>query len=156
LDEDLASPAPLKKYAEQFEAEPGRWLFLFGDRQALNAVRSSFHLRGKQTKDTDHDDRLFVVDRHGRWRALLDRSGLQATFRGLPPPPGASEAEQELYDRDLRRLRRHLDALTQPELPAYLPGDFPAFNAALNAASAALVLLGYFAIRRRLVGAHKA
>jgi putative membrane protein len=39
-------------------------------------------------------------------------------------------------------------------LPAYLPKDFPAFNATLNAASAVLVLLGYLAIRKRLVRLH--
>lgn len=154
LDEDLASAAPLKQYADQQEAEPGRWYFLFGDRAALNAVRRSFHLVGDKTKDSDHDDRLFVVDRHGRWRAWVDGPTLQASFKGLPPQLGADAAEQEMFARDQRRLRKHLETLAQPELPAWMPRDFPAFNATLNALAGALALLGYAAIRQRWTRTH--
>src|SRR5262249_32928985 len=57
------------------------------------------------------------------------------------------------FEANLRRLRRAVDALVY-EPPAFMPRDVPRFNAMLNAFSAALVLLGYAAIRMRLVRLH--
>src|SRR5262249_52173318 len=96
----------------------------------------------------EHAFTLVVVDRHGHVRGYYD---------GLPdrrwPDP---EESQTIFETGTRRLKRQVDALLTPEAPPYLPRDFPRFNATLNAACAVLLLLGYAAVRRRLVRLHAA
>jgi protein SCO1/2 len=150
LDQKVATPEVLDKYAADLGADPERWLFLTGDKAQLDAVQHSFHVlvKGEPGQEVvPHSQRLFVVDRHGRVRGLYD---------GLPPFADSEGAERAEYERGLRRLKRRVDQLAQPELPAWMPKDFPAFNATLNALSGALVLLGYAAIRQRWTRAHAA
>jgi uncharacterized membrane protein YozB (DUF420 family) len=52
----------------------------------------------------------------------------------------------------MRKLKAKIAALEHDAW--YLPSDFPRFNATLNAITAMLLLLGYSAIRRRLVRLH--
>jgi uncharacterized membrane protein YozB (DUF420 family) len=53
---------------------------------------------------------------------------------------------------ELRKLKARVVSLEHDAW--YLPSDFPRFNATLNACVAMLLLLGYSAIRRRLVRLH--
>ena len=150
LDPKVATPAVLNKYAADHEADPERWLFLTGEKAQLDAVQKSFHVLAKSEPGREvvpHSQRLFVVDRSGHVRGLYD---------GLPPFADSDGAERDEYERGLRRLVRQVDRLAQPELPAWMPADFPAFNATLNALAGALILLGYAAIRQRWTRAHAA
>src|SRR5262249_15315305 len=143
LDPQVATPGVLNDYARHHSAEEGRWHFLTGERADLDAVQRSFKVLVKPEPGKDvvpHSQRLSVVDRRGHVRGLYD---------GLPPFEGSSDADLADHDRNLRRLVRRVDQLLQPELPAWMPRDFPAFNATLNALAGALILLGYVAIRQR-------
>jgi cytochrome oxidase Cu insertion factor (SCO1/SenC/PrrC family)/uncharacterized membrane protein YozB (DUF420 family) len=141
------SPDELRDYADRHHADPGRWLFLTGPEEEIDRLMRSFLVRGKDESFTkgrvDHSQKLLLIDRNGDIRGVYD---------GLDNP----QLPEGYFDANLRRLRRQVDQLLAPELPAWMPKDFPAFNATLNAASACLLLLGYSAIRRRLVRLHAA
>jgi cytochrome oxidase Cu insertion factor (SCO1/SenC/PrrC family) len=45
VDPERDTPAALSQYAERFKADPGRWLFLTGDKAAIyHLARDGFHL----------------------------------------------------------------------------------------------------------------
>jgi uncharacterized membrane protein YozB (DUF420 family)/cytochrome oxidase Cu insertion factor (SCO1/SenC/PrrC family) len=143
VDPERDDVGELTRYAEAHGADPERWLFLTGKEEAIDNLLRSFHVRaGKPQKGrVDHSQKLVLVDRHGRIRGYFD--GLED-----------SHAPEGYFDNNLRRLERKVDELLAPELPAWMPKDFPAFNAALNALAGALILLGYIAIRNRLIRLH--
>lgn len=150
LDPAVATPEVLQRYAMSHGADPSRWLFLTGDKADLESVQRAFKVLVKAEPGQEvvpHRQNLFVVDRTGHVRGMYD---------GLPPFDDGSPEDDADQERSLRLLRRHVDRLLQPELPAWLPGDFPKFNASLNALAGVLLLLGYAAIRRRWTRAHAA
>jgi cytochrome oxidase Cu insertion factor (SCO1/SenC/PrrC family)/uncharacterized membrane protein YozB (DUF420 family) len=144
-DPDRDDPDELRRYADKHEADPERWLFLTGSEQEIDTLLRSFMLRKTDEKfqpgRVDHSQKLILIDRRGQVRGYYD--GLDDPYN----PPGH-------FETNLRKLKRETDKLLQPDLPAWMPRDFPAFHARLNAFAAALLLLGYSAIRQRLVKVH--
>jgi protein SCO1/2/putative membrane protein len=142
VDPDRDTPDELNRYADAHGADPQRWLFLTGSEETIDTLMRSFYYRAGPPKkgDLSHSQRLAVIDRQGQIRGYYD--GLR------------SVEDQGEFEADLRKLRRQVNVLLAPELPGFLPRDFPAFNATLNAMSAGLILLGYWAIRRRLIRLH--
>ena len=136
-------PAELDRYARHFGSDPRRWLFLTGSEDEIDRLMRSCYFRaGPRTKGgTDHAQKLVLIDRDGKIRGWYD---------GLKGPYVAEED----FEHNLLDLRRHTGDLLAPKLPAYLPRDFPAFNATLNGLSGALIFLGWLAIRVRLVRLH--
>jgi protein SCO1/2/putative membrane protein len=147
VDPDRDDPGELQRYAEAYAADPERWLFLTGSEEQIDKVLRSFYVRaGERRKgDLSHSQALVLVDRHGH---------IRGTYPGMKQFSGDAEWDEDIYETGLRKLRRKADKLLEPELPAYLPKDFPAFNAMLNALSGVLILLGYAAIRQRRVRLH--
>jgi protein SCO1/2/putative membrane protein len=136
VDPEWDKPPVLRAYAERYGADPGRWLFLTGERDELyRLIRHDFHLGVDPTPEqalkpgyeVEHSTHLVLVDGRGHIRGY---------FSGTDP-----EALPEL-ERKVRLL--------------VWQGRLPAVNAALNGTSAVLLLFGYAAIRRRWVGLHKA
>lgn len=138
-------PGELTRYAERFEADPNRWLFLTGSEEKIDELLRSFLLRSRdetfQKGRIDHAQRLVVVDKQGNLRGFYD---------GMDDP----NYPEGHFERNLLRLRRQVDQLLQPELPAWMPRDVPAFNALLNAVAGMLLLIGYQAIRMRWTKLH--
>ncbi len=138
------NPDELKRYARLWDADPERWLFLTGGEKEIDRLLRSFYLRGPLNKpgETVHAQKLVVVDRHGKVRGYYD---------GIKDP---SYPDEEGFEQGLRKLKRQVDELLVPDLPAWMPGDFPAFNATLNGLAAVLIFTGWVAIRQRLVRLH--
>jgi len=85
------TPEVLSRYAERYQADPERWLFLTGDRdQVYDLIGSSFHLGVEETTGTarrpgnevTHSSRLALVDRRGHVRGYFD--GRQVDDEGGP------------------------------------------------------------------------
>jgi cytochrome oxidase Cu insertion factor (SCO1/SenC/PrrC family) len=81
VDPDHDMPDVLKKYADAHGAEPGRWLFLTGDRDKLYAlIQKSFLVAVEQNQGTarqpgnevTHSPRLMLVDKRGHVRFMFD------------------------------------------------------------------------------------
>lgn len=80
VDPDYDTPEVLRDYAQRFGAEPDRWLFLTGKREAMHQlIRESFHLGVEKATGTPqagnevvHSSRLAVVDRRGEIRGYYD------------------------------------------------------------------------------------
>jgi protein SCO1/2 len=147
VDPDRDDPGELERYANRYGADPERWLFLTGSEEHIDRVLRSFFVRAGPHRKGDlvHSQKLVLVDRHGHIRAFC---------QGMKPFTGDSDWDEETFETDLSRFRRKVVKLLEPELPAYFPKDFPAFNAALNGLSGVVILLGYCAIRKRLIRLH--
>jgi protein SCO1/2 len=89
----------LRAYAERYGADPGRWLFLTGDREAIaRLVRDGFRLsiaelppgeRERSPEPITHSDRFALVDSQLRIRGY---------YHGTDPDDVAR------LEEDLRRL----------------------------------------------------
>lgn len=147
VDPERDNPEELKRYADGHGADPERWLFLTGSEEQIDQLLRSVYLRaGKATRgNVEHSQHLLVIDRHGDMRGA---------YLGIRRMTGDTAADDKELQDDLRRLKRQVNRLLEPELPAWLPRDFPAFNAALNGLSAVLILLAYSAIRLRRIRLH--
>ena len=147
IDPDGDAPDELKRYADAHDADPDKWLFLTGSEDTIDGLMRSVYVRaGKDAKAAkEHALRLVVVDKEGTMRG---------SYIGMKPTTGDTAADDEIFDKEMKRLRRQVKALSPPELPAFMPRDVPAFNATLNAISGCLLVLGFFCIRLRWVRVH--
>ncbi len=148
VDPEHDRPEELREYAKHYGADAERWLFLTGDEKTIyQLLEKSFHLPAQKNTDGDlgnavmHSPKLVLVDRQGRIRGYFDGR----------PDSQSTDAEHD-YQTNLRKLKAKVTALEYDAW--YLPRDFPRFNATLNAVVAMLLLLGYSAIRRRLIRLH--
>jgi protein SCO1/2 len=151
VDPEYDTPAVLREYAKRYGADPERWLFLTGEPTAVyRLIREGFHLTAQQNQGADrtpgnevmHDVRLALVDRRGHIRGYYEATDPTAVARLEEKIPAVLRGEVS----------------TGPEAWTLegIQQNLPAVNAALNALSAALLLLGYAAIRRREIALHKA
>jgi protein SCO1/2/putative membrane protein len=149
VDPEHDTPEVLQAYANGHAADPDRWLFLTGKQDDVyRLIREGFHVSVAQNTGKDlfrgnevsHSTRLVLVDRQGRIRGLYDGRKEDAdTHEAIDDVPRLM--------RDIARLRGGyypLDQVAQPPT-----------NAALNAASALLLIAGFLFIRGRRVGPHK-
>jgi protein SCO1/2/putative membrane protein len=144
VDPNYDTPAFLRDYADKrYHADPERWLFLTGDRDAVyGLIQNSFLLGVQETEgpeyrpgnEVTHSSRLALVDQRGHIRGYFD--GREVDDDGNPVD-------------DLPRLEREIAALRGRD------SRLPAVNAVLNATCAMLLVLGLFAIRRRWVRFHE-
>jgi protein SCO1/2/putative membrane protein len=149
VDPDHDRPPVLKEHAEAYGADPRRWRWLTGDRDAVyRLIRESFLLAVEETQgeartpgnEVTHSTRLVLVDRQGRIRGYFE--GRQADEAGRPVN------EVPKLERALRAVRREGRLL--------LPEELPGFNATLNGTGAAVLLAGYGFIRRGRIRPHAA
>jgi len=144
VDPEHDHPEELREYAKHYHADAQRWLFLTGDEKTIyQLLDKSFHLpaqkntAGSAGNAVTHYSKLVLVDRQGYIRGYFEgRSDPRS-----PDPEGD-------YQQSLRQLKTQIASLK------YDP--FPGFNATLNAVTFGLLLLGYSAIRFRLVRLHVA
>jgi cytochrome oxidase Cu insertion factor (SCO1/SenC/PrrC family) len=81
VDPGNDSPEVLKKYADKFGAQPGRWLFLTGDEAKIHHLSEhSFFMAAQQNQGKErtpgnevmHGTRLGLVDKKGQVRGFYD------------------------------------------------------------------------------------
>jgi cytochrome oxidase Cu insertion factor (SCO1/SenC/PrrC family) len=82
VDPDRDTPAVLSQYAERFNADPGRWLFLTGDKRAIyRLAREGFRLGIVDPAESSHSTAV-KGNTPGGARSSLDRqmpSGVEQT-----------------------------------------------------------------------------
>src|SRR5579875_1640356 len=142
VDPEHDHPEELREYAKHYHADPQRWLFLTGDEKTIyQLLEKSFHLPAQKNTGGDpgnavmHSPKLVLVDRQGHIRGY---------FEGRPDPNSSDPYDDQKQSLD--KLKKAIASLEHD--------PFPGFNAALNAATFLLLLLGYSAIRSRLVRLH--
>jgi protein SCO1/2 len=91
VDPERDDPPTLQRYAEQFGADPARWLFLTGDRAIIErVVRDGFRLslaelppdeRDRSPEPITHSDRFVLVDRELRIRGYYHGQDPDATAK---------------------------------------------------------------------------
>jgi protein SCO1 len=142
VDPARDDPERLKQYADTFEADPQRWLFLTGPQEDIyDLLRNGFKLgveqnvgsARKEGQEVVHSTRLVLVDKQGHIRGY---------FEGDP---------EDDRSADLKKLRIQVIRLQGPGEESI----FPPINASLNALCVVLLLIGWLTIRQGLIGIHK-
>ncbi len=139
--------AELAEYAEKFQADPEKWLFLTGEESAIDRLlQDQFKVGatrpGEKPGELMHSIRLVLVDQAGRIRGYYD--GMAAAEMVAADPTWAREHEE----KEKARLRADVRSLTAPAF------DFPLFHAGLNTVATLLLVLGGLAIWRRAIRLH--
>ena len=144
VDPEHDDPDELKEYAAAFGADSKKWLFLTGPEKAVyRLLREGFKVGAAQNQgkertpgnEVTHSTKLVLVDRDGLIRGYYD---------GMPGD--SSEESEKRFEDGIRQLKADVAALEV--------SPFPAFNAMLNALAGALILLGFAAVRQRLIRLH--
>jgi protein SCO1 len=76
----------IAEYARKFSAEPGRWFFLTGPMDQLNALCRNVFMLGNVDGNLDHSTRFVLVDRARRIRGFYrsdDSESLQQLMRDI-------------------------------------------------------------------------
>ena len=103
VDPSRDNPDELKRYAERYQADPNRWLFLTGDEATIHKLmQERFKLAVgrkegpdvKEGDEFDHSTRLSVVDKKGV---------IRATFAGIPNDQREDAAAA--FEDNLKRLK---------------------------------------------------
>ena len=105
IDPDHDTPDELKKYADRFDADPTKWLFLHGKEKYLHLLaRRGFQFALNKTANPDpglrfdHSLKLVLVDGTGQ---------IRGTFDGMAAQPDES---LHVSDKDLADLRAKFEA----------------------------------------------
>lgn len=103
-DPDHDTPAVLREYAAQYHAQPGRWLFLTGEKaKVYDLIRNGFLLAVMEQPGAEqpiiHSTKLMLVDKNGVVRNVYD---------GADENGSAEEkaAQNRTILRDIDRLLR--------------------------------------------------
>jgi protein SCO1/2 len=82
VDPERDTPEVLKKYGRGFDADPKRWHFLTGDKQAMFDVAAGMKLTaapaGQFGPDILHAEKFLLVDGDGRVRGIYDSNDEEA------------------------------------------------------------------------------
>jgi len=77
VDPERDTPAELKKYGQEYAAQPGRWMFLTGDKDVIYATVRGMLLSVEPAKENSpllHDERFVLIDADGKIRAFAHRA----------------------------------------------------------------------------------
>jgi protein SCO1/2/putative membrane protein len=137
----------LQEYAEKFQADPEKWLFLTGSESEINRLLNEQFKVGGKAGEVMHSTRLILVDRNGHIRAEPDRysySGMADLDLRAADSPAADREEAEEKAKVVAAVRW----LTGPSW------DFPLFHAVLNSLATVLLVIGGLAIKFRAIRLH--
>jgi protein SCO1/2/putative membrane protein len=179
VDPDRDTPEDLLRYSQQFEANPEKWWFLTGEKDAIyRLIRHSFRMivaeDPKQTPgfEVNHSLEIMHVDEQGvvrgRYNAQDDvaMAKLRRKLRGKSDPADAAliaqgeanEKRQAALQRQAEKAAAAEAAEEAPPAPAEVPDwvlQIPALNASLNGLATMLLIAGYVLIKSGKPEAHK-
>jgi cytochrome oxidase Cu insertion factor (SCO1/SenC/PrrC family) len=113
VDPDHDRADVLKRYADNFGADPKRWLFLTGGRDEIyRLLREGFRVGVEENRGADrqpgrevsHSARLVVVDRKGHLRGY---------FNGVADDGDDPERAKKEFEENYQRLRAKVVALAR-------------------------------------------
>lgn len=173
VDPARDTPEVLRAYADYYKAEPDRWWFLTGDKEAIfRLIRGSFKMmvadqpHASYGAEVAHSTRIMHVNATGRVVGMYDAQ-VDVDMARLRRVLGkADKGDADLISHQeaaaLGEIKAINDAIEKADEEARfegLPGwikRLPAINASLNGLAGALLLLGLALIRAGKPEAHKA
>ena len=81
VDPERDTPAVLAEYAQRYQAQPGRWFFLTGDRKTIDSLDRRAFMLGNVDGTLQHSTRFVLIDRHGSIRGYYGTSDDDPTAR---------------------------------------------------------------------------
>ena len=165
VDPEVDNVATMKAYSENFNAVPERWLFLTGNSEDIGRLlRYGFKVSALRNTTPDvlpgeewaHSLSLVLVDADGKVRGRFDssRTDLNDLRRVLLGQASVPAKNQPLPVNATIDPPRNPDSVTKRAVPAWVL-RLPTTNAALNGLSALLLLIGYFAVKARMLDLHR-
>jgi protein SCO1/2/putative membrane protein len=144
VDPEHDNTQNLLHFARQYRADPDRWWFLTGDREATyDLIRSGFLQAVAQTTEAERQQVPGIEEfEHSSRLTLLDR-GNQIV--------GMYDARDDAQLAELVKRARELERVGSA--PSWAR-KLPAVNATLNGSCAVLLVLGLVLIRNRKAKAH--
>jgi len=121
VDPAYDTPEVLTRYAQRFAAQPERWLFLTGDKDAIyRLVRAGFHLGLRDPREAEQSS---TVPDAGRWRGdlwqLLTPASVWA-HPGAPPhdqaPPAITHSARLILVDRQGQIRHYYNSTDQDAL----------------------------------------
>ena len=90
------TPEVLSRYAENFQADPERWLFLTGDESKIHEiVKDGFAIDRRVNPEAVAGESV----EHGTWLVLVDRDGdIVAHYDGIPGKDGEAAFEEQIAE----------------------------------------------------------
>jgi cytochrome oxidase Cu insertion factor (SCO1/SenC/PrrC family) len=111
VDPERDNPAELREYAQKFQADEKRWLFLTGKKEEIHRLLiDSFKVPVEEAPEKEkkpgeefaHSTRLVVVDKAGHIRGYFD---------GMPQPTGNPEEDAKDFEANLTKLSQRVKEL---------------------------------------------
>jgi len=142
VDPNRDTPAVLKDYADQMKADHSRWRFLTGDKElifklAIQGFKSPTEDPPKNSDQVTHSQFFFLVGPNGKIHRYYKYNWEE--------PKHSAELMKQIRVDALKLWERRKAFMMLPTV-----------NAVLNGTSAILLLAGFFLIKSRKIGAHKA
>ena len=81
VDPERDTPAVLAEYAKRYQAQPGRWFFLTGDRNTIDSLDRRAFMLGNVDSSMQHSTRFVLIDRHGSIRGYYGTTDDDPTVR---------------------------------------------------------------------------
>jgi protein SCO1/2 len=81
VDPERDTPPVLAEYARRYQAQPGRWFFLTGDRNTIDSLDRRAFMLGNIDSSMQHSTRFVLIDRHGNIRGYYGTSEDDPTVR---------------------------------------------------------------------------
>jgi cytochrome oxidase Cu insertion factor (SCO1/SenC/PrrC family) len=86
VDPERDTPEVLAAYAKRYKADPARWFFLTGPREAISAVAKDGFQVGALDAEQSHSTRIMLMDAKGRVRGhfpTTTKEELDALFAAI-------------------------------------------------------------------------
>jgi cytochrome oxidase Cu insertion factor (SCO1/SenC/PrrC family) len=113
VDPSHDKPDELKRYAENFRADPKRWLFLTGDQDVIyRLLREGFKVPVEQNQGEDRKPGQEVM--HSAKLVVIDKKGhLRGYFNGVLESGEDMEASKREFEENYKRLLEKIKVLAR-------------------------------------------
>ncbi len=141
VDPNYDSPQVLKEYAERFNADENRWLFLTGEKKEVyDLLIKGFHIGIQEDLEQTNPQERFI---HSQNFLLIDQNGF---IRKIYHGEDWQDLKQTLTDTKLLLLEKNKPWVLK----------LPSLNALLNGSCIFFLMNGLYFIKKKMIPFHKA
>jgi len=108
VDAEHDTPGELKKYADRYQADPKRWLFLTGDEKTIRKLLTERFKQSAGDEPGKGLDHLEALNSHSTRLTVVDKTGvIRGIYEGM-----RNENHPDAFEQGMKRLRDKVNELT--------------------------------------------